>query len=467
MYQSNGVSLSRASFASALRIIVAFTAVSYSSIFTGAAFAADCNGNGVDDLIDISSGTSLDCNHNNRPDECDINIGFSQDCNENGVPDVCDVQSGFSPDLNGNEIPDECEPDCNDNGVPDSLDLKFGTSEDCNNNSLPDECDIALGFSNDCNNNGVPDLCDRVNGTSQDCNGNQQLDECEVASGSAQDCNNNFVPDECEPDCNNNDVPDSCDITFFTSDDCNANGVPDECDLASGGDSDCNGNNLLDACESIDPTEDCNLNQVPDVCEVLVMTAQTAQISPFGSGFPANFTMVAPPAAGGDVTFLFESIGDYAAPVEYVDVRLNGNLIGRVFQNDGNDCPATPNLADIVITASAFNSRPNGPNAVIQMIASAAVDATPDLCTSYIRVRAFYQAVTPADTNGNGIPDECEIPPCAADLALNDNIVNVNDLFVLLSNWSTNGPGANLAAPFNTVNVNDLFALLAAWGACD
>jgi hypothetical protein len=32
---------------------------------------ADCNGNGVDDLVDISSGTSLDCDGNDVPDECE------------------------------------------------------------------------------------------------------------------------------------------------------------------------------------------------------------------------------------------------------------------------------------------------------------------------------------------------------------------------------------------------------------
>ena len=31
------------------------------------------------------------------------------DCNLNGVPDVCDIATGTSMDMNGNEIPDECE----------------------------------------------------------------------------------------------------------------------------------------------------------------------------------------------------------------------------------------------------------------------------------------------------------------------------------------------------------------------
>lgn len=62
------------------------------------------------------------------------------------------------------------------------------------------------------------------------------------------------------------------------------------------------------------------------------------------------------------------------------------------------------------------------------------------------------------------------LPDCPADLTGNtnkpDGQVNVSDLFYLLANWNTNGPGADLAPPINIVNVSDLFALLAAWGAC-
>lgn len=57
--------------------------------------------------------------------------------------------------------------------------------------------------------------------------------------------------------------------------------------------------------------------------------------------------------------------------------------------------------------------------------------------------------------------------PCRADLVGDDDNVNVSDLFALLANWNTSGPGAGLAPPTNVVDVADLFALLAAWGTCD
>ena len=79
----------------------------------------DCNGNGVEDSIDIANGTSQDCNNNNVPDECDISEGSSADCDGNGVPDECQGD------------------DCDGNGEPDSCDLADGAS-DCDNNGVID-----------------------------------------------------------------------------------------------------------------------------------------------------------------------------------------------------------------------------------------------------------------------------------------------------------------------------------------
>ncbi len=273
----------------------------------------DCNGNGVDDAVDISSGTSLDCNGNGVPDECDLSSGTSQDvnangipddcetdcngngvpddfdlssgtsldCNANGVPDECDISSGTSQDVNSNGIPDECDPDCNNNSVPDDIELAAGTQFDCNNNGVLDVCDIADGTSQDVNGNGVPDECeadcngngvpddvDIANGTSQDCNTNGVPDECDIANGTSADANANGVPDECEADCNGNGVPDDVDIANGTSTDNNANGVPDECDP------DCNNNGVPDDIEIANGIlQDCNANGVPDVCDISAGTS--------------------------------------------------------------------------------------------------------------------------------------------------------------------------------------------------
>ena len=104
----------------------------------------DCNGNGIDDAIDIFTGTSSDCDSNGVPDEC------QPDCDDDGLPDVCET------DCNANGTPDDCESfaDCNSNGIPDECET------DCNENGVPDDCDIASGTSLDLNGNSIPDECE-------------------------------------------------------------------------------------------------------------------------------------------------------------------------------------------------------------------------------------------------------------------------------------------------------------------
>jgi hypothetical protein len=150
----------------------------------------DCNTNGIDDAVDISSGISNDCDGNGTPDECE------PDCNENGTADSCDIAFGGSDDCDGGGRPDECEPDCNTNGIADQCDITDATSGDCNFNGVPDECEP--GGDQDCNVNGNADLCDLIQGLSNDCNQNDLPDECDVSIGGSQDCNANLVPDECE-----------------------------------------------------------------------------------------------------------------------------------------------------------------------------------------------------------------------------------------------------------------------------
>ena len=100
----------------------------------------DCNGNGIPDEEDLSSGTSADCNGNGVPDECELGA----DCNGNGIPDECELDA----DCNANGIPDECEldADCNGNGIPDECE------SDTDGDGIPDDCDL------DCTNPVVVEL---------------------------------------------------------------------------------------------------------------------------------------------------------------------------------------------------------------------------------------------------------------------------------------------------------------------
>jgi len=92
------------------------------------------------DICEIASGSALDCDDNTVPDECD------PDCNTNGLHDSCEVADGLSPDCNTDAVPDECDGDCNTNGTGDPCDIAEGLSADCNTNVFPDECEMLDAF---------------------------------------------------------------------------------------------------------------------------------------------------------------------------------------------------------------------------------------------------------------------------------------------------------------------------------
>ncbi len=72
---------------------------------------------------------------------------------------------------------------------------------------------------------------------------------------------------------------------------------------------------------------------------------------------------------------------------------------------------------------------------------------------------------TSRDDNNNGIPDECEAPPCPWDLD-DSGTVGASDLLSLLVSW---GPCKGCPADFDgngVVGASDLLALLVNWGPC-
>lgn len=68
----------------------------------------DCNGNGINDYVDVIQTPASDCIRDLIPDSC--GPAPTPDCNGNGVLDSCDISSGTSTDLNSNGVPDDCEP---------------------------------------------------------------------------------------------------------------------------------------------------------------------------------------------------------------------------------------------------------------------------------------------------------------------------------------------------------------------
>ncbi len=70
--------------------------------------ANDCNGNRVDDGMDVAAGTSADCDGNGQPDEC------QRDRDNDGVIDRCDncrdIANANQLDSDGNGVGDMCDP---------------------------------------------------------------------------------------------------------------------------------------------------------------------------------------------------------------------------------------------------------------------------------------------------------------------------------------------------------------------
>ncbi|MBK9128755.1 MAG: hypothetical protein IPM13_13290 [Phycisphaerales bacterium] len=163
----------------------------------------DCNGNGIDDRVEVADGRALDLNLNGIPDECD-----QGDCNLNGVPDLIDIQSGY-------------ESDCDEDGLPDSCNLLY-PGADCNGNGLLDTCETLANPSIDLNGNRIPDVCEGpvlCSGDS-DCDGDVDFDDIDffvaALSGEASWINLHVLIHGAPPSCAyaNNDVSADGVVTF-------------------------------------------------------------------------------------------------------------------------------------------------------------------------------------------------------------------------------------------------------------
>ncbi len=273
------------------------------------------------------------------------------DCNQNGVADPEDIAGGLSRDCNANDRPDECEIDAASIAPGGPFYCVSNCDADCNSNGVPDACDIAAGTSGDCTDDGVPDECDG------DCDGDGIANVCEIAAGSASDCDENGVPDACELDGN----------------DCDGDGVLDRCRLAN-----------------------------PYVLEI------SPQYAPLEFSVDHTFFVPAPEPAVSAVFLDFIAQGDLNAPAEIVEVLLNGQSIGTVFESNGVDCSVGASADALELTPEVFNDLVAGGDATFTMVPSTYVEDSSG-CNSYIQMSLRYLVYR--DCNGNAIPDRCE-PDC-------------------------------------------------------
>ena len=107
---------------------------------------------------------------------------------------------------------------------------------------------------------------------------------------------------------------------------------------------------------------------------------------------------------------------------------------------------------------------------------TAGPDAECSQCQSWATVRFTFVGVDPAndcninglpdscdaDSDGDGIPNECDGPDLDSD---GDGVIDAPDLAMLLSNWEIPGAAGDLNGD-TVVDAADLATLLSLWGDC-
>lgn len=208
----------------------------------------------------------------------------AQDCNGNGIEDALDLQSGVAADCDGNGIPDECESDGDGDGdgVPDGCDQCVGGDDrvDADGDGVPDACDICSAGDDrlDTDSDGVPDACDRCPGFDDrlDADGDGIPNGCDLCTGNdKQDDDGDGVPNACDKCPGANDKLDA-----------DADSVPDGCDNCpttqnadqADGDGDGIGNACDNCPQTVNETQvDSDTDGVGDACDNCPQTANANQ----------------------------------------------------------------------------------------------------------------------------------------------------------------------------------------------
>ena len=207
----------------------------------------DCNGNGIEDSVDIAEGKSTDCNNNDVPDECDIADGTLADCDGGPVGSIPGGEALVGTWCFGCHGPDGG----GGTGYP-GPSLRNKTRVDlwtmlqsptshpggAHDEFTQDDFADLEAFLADGGAYGRPDLVPDVCQALDDCDDDGTSDGCELDSGSQADMNWDGIPDDCQEiacpgDVTGNGIVDVSDLLQIISDWGQAGG-PSDCASSSG-----------------------------------------------------------------------------------------------------------------------------------------------------------------------------------------------------------------------------------------
>ena len=420
------------------------------------AFYTDCNGNCIDDAIDIANSASFDCNGNGVPDECEAII-FSETTNP--VVPPLDI-----PDGTGVFVSDTVN--IAESGTIQDLDIDLTIPHTWNGDltvrlshggttvvliDRPGYIDSDSGFDND-----------GFNVTLDDEGTGGAIEDVDSPAGVVSPPS--FTPNEALSafdgmdlagdwtiEVSDSDVNDTGQLTYWALR-ASLPGDVDPCD--------CDGNGIDDAIDlANDPSLDCNSNGTIDICDIEAGTSFDFAGGPVGN-IAAGQSLLGLNCSGCHGA---DGAGGGGLPGPSLRNRTRDFIWNRLLPPTDHPGGARPdftqqNFADLEAFLDDDGASSARPDLIPDECQPGLLDCDGDMVPDAEELAKGTQI----DANYDGVPDDC--PTCSGDTNA-DGLVNLTDLLNVIGAWGTSGPSGDTNND-GTVNLADLLNVIGGWGGC-